>query len=363
MRVLHLSSGNMFGGVETLLATLARYASVSSSLEPHFGFAFRGRIEREIREVGLPVHLFNEIRLRDPLIRREEIECVICHGYWPIVIFGLEVRRAEIPLVMWLHDLPDGKHWLQRLARRIVPDLVLCNSRFTAGLVSRLYPATRHEVLYYPVELAHERGDRQERAATRGEADTGVDDVVIVQVSRMEEWKGHALHLRALAEIRDVPNWVCWQVGGAQRPSEEAYRAHLERLAVDLGIAERVRFLGQRSDVLRLLDAADVHCQPNTGPEPFGITFVEALNAGLPVVTTAMGGAQEIVDSSCGILVPPADAVALGEALRRMIGDDQLRARLGAAGPRRAAELCAPERQIPRLSEILHTLSPQRTTG
>ena len=115
----------------------------------------------------------------------------------------------------------------------------------------------------------------------------------------MESWKGHALHLDALAHLRDLPDWRCWIVGGAQRPHEVAYETMLRRRADTLGLAERVVFTGHRTDVARLLAAADIQCQPNTGPEPFGITFVEAMAAGLPVVTTAMGGALEIVDDSC----------------------------------------------------------------
>ena len=61
----------------------------------------------------------------------------------------------------------------------------------------------------------------------------------------------------------------------------------------------------------RLLAAADVFCQPNSGPEPFGIVFVEALYAGLPVIATAIGGAQEIVDAAC---MRSGDAGALRDA-------------------------------------------------
>ena len=59
------------------------------------------------------------------------------------------------------------------------------------------------------------------------------------------------------------------------------------------------------------MHAADIHCQPNTAPEPFGLVFVEALYAGLPVVTTALGGALEILTDACGVLVPAGDAPAL----------------------------------------------------
>ena len=101
-------------------------------------------------------------------------------------------------------------------------------------------------------------------------------------------------------------------VGGAQRPEEQEYMREIQEKAIQLGIGERVRFLGQRSDVPSLLAAADIFSQPNLGAEPFGIVFIEALAAGLPVVTTAMGGPQEIIDESCGFVAPPGDAESSG---------------------------------------------------
>jgi len=117
--------------------------------------------------------------------------------------------------------------------------------------------------------------------------------VVIIQVSRLEPWKGHRLYLEALGHLRDVGTWVCWQVGGAQRPHESEHLAAMRALCVELGIAQRVRFLGQRVDVHALLAAADIHCQPNLAPESFGSTFIEGLFAGLPIVTTAIGAAGD----------------------------------------------------------------------
>lgn len=374
MRVLHLSSGNMFGGLETFLVTLARNAGAAPEMESHFGLSFEGRLSEELRAAGAPVHPLGGVRLRDPLsawraraavrdlLRRERFDLAVCHSPWAMVVFGPAVRRAGLPLVFWLHDRGDGRHWLQRLARRTPPDLALCNSRYTAGTLPALYPGVRGEVVYLPVE-AREAPPGTDRRAVRAEFDTSAEAVVIVQVGRMEAWKGHTLHLRALATLREVPGWVCWQVGGAQRPGEVAYLEALKRLAAELGISDRVRFLGHRSDVPRVLAAADVHCQPNTGPEPFGIAFVEALYAGLPSVTTAMGGAREIFDGSCGVLVPPDDVATLGAALRELVADRGLRERMGAAGPARARALCAPEAQIERISRLLSTLHRQDRAG
>jgi glycosyltransferase involved in cell wall biosynthesis len=180
-----------------------------------------------------------------------------------------------------------------------------------------------------------------------------VDAVVIVTACRLEPYKGPTLLLDALGKLRGVSQWHCWVAGGAQRPAEEQFLKALRQQADALGIASRVQFLGQRSDVQALLAAADIHCQPNLGPEPFGIAFIEALYAGLPVVTTALGGALEIVDKDCGVLVNPGDTAALAGELQRLIEDAPLRARLGACGPARAALLCDPVTQFPRLGALL----------
>jgi glycosyltransferase involved in cell wall biosynthesis len=175
----------------------------------------------------------------------------------------------------------------------------------------------------------------------------------------MESLKGHTTLLRALARLRDR-NWLCWQVGAAQRPHEQVYQDGLMRLAQELTIADRVKFLGHRSDVAQLLDAADIYCQPNLEPDAFGISFIEALGARLPVVTTALGGALEIVDQSCGALVRPNDPAALADALARLLDDAGERRRLGAAGPARARELCDPATVLRRLDDLIERL-PQDT--
>jgi glycosyltransferase involved in cell wall biosynthesis len=194
----------------------------------------------------------------------------------------------------------------------------------------------------------------------RAELDTPRDAVVIIQVSRMQPLKGQRMHLEALGKLRDMPDWVCWQVGGAQRTEEARYLGELMRAAEELGIADRVRFLGQRHDVGKLLAAADVFCQPNTLPEGFGITFVEALYAGLPVVTTAIGGAMEVVNESCGMLVQAGDSSALADALRLLLCNSELRERLGGAGPERALSLSDPAAQVARLADMLAVFTERR---
>jgi glycosyltransferase involved in cell wall biosynthesis len=279
---------------------------------------------------------------------------VVCHNYWPYAVFAPVVRSRGLPLVLWAHDVPNGRHWIERWARRTRPDLVLANSRFTQSAVAGFLPGVPSEVLYAPAPapLPGERGAVRRRV--RAALDTPEDATVVVQASRCERWKGHAVLLQALGRLRGVPGWCGWLTCGPQRSHERAYAEELQAAAASLGIGGRVRFLGPRRDVPDLLAAADVHCQPNTAPEPFGLAFVEAMYAGLPVVTTAFGAALEVVAEDCGVLVPPGSVVRLAEVLRRLILDGSLRRALGAAGPSRARLLCDPATQLGRLQGLLN---------
>ena len=108
-----------------------------------------------------------------------------------------------------------------------------------------------------------------------------------------------------------------------------------------MGIADRVRFLGERFDVPRLLAAADVHCQPNSGPEPFGIAFIEALYASLPVVSTRIGARPR---SSTGRAVSwsPRTTPRAGGGVGGVDRRPRSAAPPGAAGPAQAHRLCDP---------------------
>lgn len=362
MRVLHVYAGNLYGGVEALLAVLARERALVPGMEPVFALAWEGRLARELREAGVAVDVIGPARLSRPwtvwgarrrllsAILQSSPDVAVLHSAWTWAVFGPAVRRAGVPAVFWLHDAPSGD-LAERMAGRAPPSLAVGTSEYVRGTLPRLFPHARGEVVYPPVSAPPPSTGA--RTAIRAELHTSPDAVVIVQASRMEPWKGHRLHLQALGKMKDDPRWTCWLAGAAQRPHELRYRDELRALAAELGITERVRWLGERGDIPRVLAAADLLCQPNAVPEPFGITYIEAMHAGLPVVTARTGGAREIVTPETGFLVEPGDAGALVDALRRLVDDAALRATLGAAGPARARELSDPARQLGRLHDVL----------
>lgn len=291
VRILHLHSGNLYGGVETLLATLARFRNLCPDMEQHFALCFEGRLSCEFASAGVPTHLLGPVRISRPwtswrarrrlreLLGREHFDAVICHMPWPLVVFGPTARAEGQKVVFWAHSGHSGESRLEKMSRRTVPDLAISTSRFVGSTVANLYPGMGAEVVYAPLPLVDPPETAQWRATVRRQLGVDDDRAVILQVSRFEWWKGHLLHLDALARLK-FRNWVCWMVGGPQNPTDQRQYEEVRGAAERLGLADRVRFLGQRSDVPQLLAGADIFCQPNQGPEPFGIVFVEALWAG-----------------------------------------------------------------------------------
>jgi len=135
-------------------------------------------------------------------------------------------------------------------------------------------------------------------------------------------------------------------------------RKQLEERAAELGIAQRVRFLGAqpREQIVELFRAADATILTSSW-ENFPHTVVEALAAGTPVLAMEVGGVAEVVrDGENGLLVPAGDTVALGESVRRYFGDESLRERLRAAAAGSVARY-APERVLGELEETLRRVA------
>ena len=368
MRLLHVYSGNLYGGIETLLILFARRHALEPSLTHEFALCFEGRLSRGLEELGATVHRVPSPRASRPwsvwsarrglsaLLDQRAYDAAICHAAWPHATFASVIRRHRVPLAFWAHDALTGRPWAERWARTAPPpDLAICNSRYTAGTVAHVFGAVPTAVLHSPHDMPGSIAP-EERRRVRAELATSGDATVIVQAGRMEPYKGHASVIEALGRISDVPGWVFWLIGAPQRPFEKTYLESLEASAARLAIADRIRVAGHVPDLSVVLGSADVFCQPNLRPEPFGLVFVEALASGLAVVGSRSGGVMEIVDESCGVLVPPGDIDALARTLRDLVVDRERRESLAAAAPARAKRLCDPATQLAALHALLRTM-------
>jgi len=365
VKVLHISNAEVFGGIESILISLTRYQSLCPGLEHHFAVCFEGRLSEELKALGASVYMLGGAKLGRPIsvrrarqalalaIRKSGCDLAVCHGPRSMILFAPVVRLARLPLVWWAHGTKPRRHYLNILLRRCPPDLTICCSEYVRQRLASLFPLWKSSVIHAPFAMNAMDGHNLSRSALRSDLGTPDDAVVVVLAGRMVPWKGHRLLIDALADLKEESTWQCWIVGGAQARSEIDYFRELQARAEEAGIADRVLFTGQRSDVPNIMLAADLYCQPNLRGDSFAIVFIEAMLAGLPVVTSALGGAIEAIDQDSGILVPPNDRQALSEALRALMTDSALRRWLGRNGPERARQLCDPAARLHDLQATL----------
>ena len=166
-------------------------------------------------------------------------------------------------------------------------------------------------------------------------------------VGRLIPIKGHLVLLRALAQARAGVPGLTLDVAG-RGPLQPALKAYVRELALD----DAVRFLGFVSPVARAIEDAAIVVVPSLG-EGFGMVALEAMERARPVIASAVGGLPEIVaDGETGIVVPPADADALAEAIVELARDLPRAAAMGEAGRARALAEFTPKRCVESVEEL-----------
>lgn len=178
----------------------------------------------------------------------------------------------------------------------------------------------------------------------------------LLNIGRFDEVKGHEYLVDACALLKKRGvRFLCEIVGGG--PRQELIRQRIQAAGLD----HEVKILGAqpRPEVTRLISEADVFVLPsvmaaNGEREGIPVALMEAMVAGLPVVSTVLSGIPELVDSDVsGLLVPPRDASALASALEKLARDPDLRARLGAAGRDKVRSEFDLSGNIDRLARLL----------
>lgn len=178
-------------------------------------------------------------------------------------------------------------------------------------------------VLWHPADDATKRKLRRE---------LDIEDCkVITAVGRLSDRKAHRYLIEAMPRIlRSAPDTRLLIAG------DGPLRGDLSELGGRLGVAERVKLLGGRSDVRDLLSVTDVFALPSLG-EGSPVVLMEAAFVGVPSVATDVGGVSQVVDDGVtGLVVPPANSRALGDSILHLLSDDARRAEMARAARERA---------------------------
>ncbi|MGA6984370.1 MAG: glycosyltransferase [Candidatus Sulfotelmatobacter sp.] len=270
----------------------------------------------------------------------------ICGVWYPE---GLIAYLAEVrPLIILAHGaelLPPENRWrrsLWKALQRLVlerADLVIANSEYTKQLVSNVAPKANLQTIPLAVDLDHfAPGDRRAAKETFGV----VGKHILCTVSRIHRYKAHDTVLRALAALAPHEREeVIYLIAGTG-----PYETELRRLATELGVESKVRWLGfvSEEDLPQVYRASDlfVLCTRDApeerAVEGFGLVFLEAQACGTPVVGTRTGGIPAAIrDGEGGWLIEPEDSQKLTEIIRQLVRSPELFRAAGEQARRRVA--------------------------
>ncbi|MBA3496250.1 MAG: glycosyltransferase [Gemmatimonadales bacterium] len=364
--VVHFTDSDEFGGTEQVVLQLLsgldrrRWRPVLM----HHGGASHERLAAGANEVGVEFRLVPRVSRRSdvlsgilPLVRaiRAEHPAVFhahlaasLSGKYGLIAAALSRVFAVVGTAHLFTEVPPGLRadLNHRAARACVDRYIAVSEEVARRMRARFrVPASKLQVVRNGIDL-----DRYCRAADpRLRLLLARDEprAVVLTVARLDPQKGHEYLLAAAAAI---PQAVFVFAGeGEERP-------RLERMARALGVADRVRFLGHRSDIPDLLAVCDVFVLPSLY-EGLPLAVLEAMAAAKPVVATAVGGTDEAVtNGKSGLLVPPAEPSALAGAIRTVLGDPTVARRLGEAGQARARREFSASRMIREVSGVYEDL-------
>jgi glycosyltransferase involved in cell wall biosynthesis len=322
------------GGAEEMLWTMLNELD-RSLISPELVFLRDGSLVQEVRSVGVRADVVPTGRLRQvpsyvsavtrlsQLVRQRRPDVVLAWSAKAHLYAGVAAAIARVPAVWWQHAIPDG-HWIDRLATMVPARAVGCSSVACAAGQSLVRPRRRTFVVHPGIDV-----DRRRPSVSRSELGLPPDAFVVGVVGRLQPWKRQDTVIRTTRELRLQGIPACALiVGGEAFGLSPGYGEDLRRLVQELGLEAHVKFTGQVADARPYYAVMDA-CVNASDAEPFGITVLEAMAVGVPVVARRRGGPSEIIDDERTGLLADDD---LTGALARLAHDHELRTRLGEAG-------------------------------
>jgi glycosyltransferase involved in cell wall biosynthesis len=263
------------------------------------------------------------------------------------ILAGLLTRTPIVCHVKGFEKYGARERWAARRTTTLV-----CMTRAVLDYCrARGLSAPDERVVYDAVDESWLQ-PRRTPAEVRRELGIPLDAPCLGIAGNIQEWKGQRVVVEALGLLRDHPGVHAVISGGVHRAGE-AYAAELRTRLQALGLSDRVHFTGFRSDIPDVMNAWDIVVHASVRPEPFGRVILEAMLLGKPVIATAAGGVPELIDDGrAGYLVPPDDAAALAQCLRRVLAAPGEAQAIGARAREWAREHFSLARQVAEMSAI-----------
>jgi glycosyltransferase involved in cell wall biosynthesis len=367
-RILYVEAnedGTVGGSHQCLLDLTRRFSG--GRYRPVVLFYQENRFANALRAAGIEVHTWDQVRKHEGPISASSLQLkAVGRALGAIGRRVVFLRRQRINLVHLNNDpLAGYADWLP--AARVAgipcvahvrgdPTRSVPRSRVGRWLLTRfdrVIPASRHiaaatrrigvgedriRQIYDGIDVEEwRRRVRRTPESVREELAVPQDHVLVLMVGNIRRWKGQHVLIKALEHLTaDVRSRLRVVFVGGAGASDSAYYESLRASVMAASLSGCVSFLGARTDVPDLVNAADVIVHASTIPEPFGLVVLEGMALGKPVIAANAGGPTEVVTAQSGFLFDTALPDQLASILVRLVNDPDLRHSVGIAAQRRA---------------------------
>lgn len=376
MKILFYNhTGQVSGAERLLLMTLARLDR--SSFEPVVLCPGQGPLRTMVADLGVPVETVETLDARFTSrggqlarylksffrvigeVRRRVVSTNPDLVHANSIRAGLVATAATLGLksrVVWhLHDLLP-RHPLSSVIRAFAflssrTQMIAVSEAVADNFIGAFFPLKKRvKTILNGTDLGKFQPNQTARQEIRKELQLDEAEPVIGIVGQLTARKGQLELVRAFAQVlTQIPRATLLIVGAPLFNRDEEYAALLKRTARELGVAERVRFTGARSDVAAVMQALDL-LVINSSAEPFGLVAVEAMACGTPILAAASGGIPEIIEhGKTGWLVPPCDEQTLAVAIVSLSRQPALRRHLAEQGKNHVRSRFSAERYLTEL--------------
>lgn len=286
----------------------------------------------ELKHMKRPISPLNDLFAIQELERRLKNfspEIVAAHSAKAGMITRIACFKAKIPCVYTAHGWSYiagskgvSKQIFRTLERVLAPlsgrIVTVCKADFDFALTEKICSREK-------ITTIHNGMPAVDSESIDSSSVPNADSPTIIMVARFEEPKDHETLIKALSDLKDLP-WNLQLVGDG--PLTDQVKAMVAKHALD----ERVYFLGRRQDIAALLANAEIFTLISDA-EGFPMSILEAMRAGLPVISTNVGGTKEsVIDRETGYVINPRDHVTLSARLRELLESPELRRKLGRKG-------------------------------
>ncbi|MEH2053620.1 glycosyltransferase family 4 protein [Nostoc sp.] len=348
MKILFLDQSGKPGGAELCLIDIAKPYGDRALVGLFADGAFKDLLERnnipvevlatqaiQVRKESSLLQGFKSLGQLAPLITKvvkkaRKYDLIYANTQKALVVGALASFFSRRPLVYHLHDILSKEHFSQtnlriaiNLANRFA-SLVIANSE--ASKTAFVQAGGRRniiEVIYNGFDPKTYQADESD--INKLQQQLGLQGKFVVgHFSRLAPWKGQHILIDALAKC--PPEVTVILVGDALF-GEQEYVEDLHQKVTQLGLENRVKFLGFRSDIPQLMAACNLVAHTSTSPEPFGRVIVEAMLCGKPVVAAKAGGVMELVEHGLnGFLVTPGEPEELAQVIITCLQETEITA-------------------------------------